>query len=368
MQINLLRKIYWQLRSIPLLLLKPFFKRMPISNNIKQILIVSLSRIGDAVYTTPVFREIKSYYKNAEINLICSEYNAGIFKNNPHIREIFVLKKGCLGFFKIIQNIKSRKYSVTIDMTADDKLIGALLARFLGGNYCLGYDIQKRGFCLDNPVSFPKEKLHATQIFLNLLKELKIPVNSNQPEIFITDNEKAEIKDFVSKYGISDQDFIVGLNPGANFPSQRLSEEKWAAFCDIIQEKHKKKVVLFGGPNDLALIEAIHQQATSAVIVIGKLSDLRSAIALIDRCNILLCNNSGPLHIAEALGTPTLSWMGPTIPYRWQPIGTHHLVIRKEVDCAPCNRGICEHHKCETLITIEDLEKAFKNLVESITE
>lgn len=370
MHVNPLRRLYWFVRGLLLFLSGIFIKKRPQPdlNRIKRILIIALFRIGDAVYSTPVLREIKKHFPDVSIDLVCRNYTADVYRNNSHLRKSYIFQDGIVEFWRIRRILRKNNYDLVIDLTADDKLIGTFLTRLSGNSYCLGYNIQKRGFCLDKTVSFPKEKLHATQIFLHLLNELKITVHYNQPEIFITDNEKAEIKDLLNKYGISDQDFIVGLHPGANFPSQRLSEEKWAVFCDIVQEKFHKKVALFGGPKDRSLIEAIRQQATIPLIVIDKLPDLLTAIALIDRCNILLCNNSGPLHIAEALGTPTLSWMGPTIPYRWHPLGSIQEVIKKEVECSPCNRRVCEHHQCEKLITIDDLEESLENIFGKISE
>ena len=370
MQVNLLRRLYWYVRGFFLILLGIFIRKrlQPNLNQVKRILIITLFRIGDSVYATPVLREVKRQFPDVVIDLVCCNYTAAVFQNNPNLRNIFILKNGLFEFLRLIRVLQKKKYDLVIDLTADDKIAGALIARLSNASYCLGYNIYKRGFLLDRAVPLPKGELHATQIFLNLLEELGIPVHSNQPEIFITDNEEEETENLLKKYAINKHDFVIGLHPGANFSSQRLSEKKWALLCDSIQEKFGKKVVICGGPKDLQVIKSIHEQALKPVIAIDELPDLRATIALIGHCDILLCNNSGPLHIAEALGTPTLSWMGPTIPYRWYPIGPLHQVIRKEVDCAPCNRGVCKHHTCETLITVDDLEEALKNLIKEISD
>ncbi len=370
MHVNFLRRLYWFVRSLLFFLVGPVIRKNPRPeiNQAQSILLIAFFRIGDAVYTTPVIRELKKCLPNVSIDLVCRNYTTAVFKNNPHIRNTFILPAGISEFWRVRGVLKKNSYDMVIDLTADDKVIGALFARLSGARYSLGYNIQKRGFCLDRGVDLPTVELHATKIFLHLLKELEISECSNLPELFVADNEKMAINELLKSYEIDNQDFVVGLHPGANFPSQRLHEKKWAAFCDIIQEKYQKRVALFGGPRDLPMIEAIQNHAAHAVKVIDRLTSLRQAIALIDRCNVLLCNNSGPLHIAEALGTPTISWMGPTVPYRWHPIGAVHVVIRKEVDCMPCNKGICESHQCEKLITAEDLEMAFNDVMNKITE
>ncbi|MEK7846329.1 MAG: glycosyltransferase family 9 protein, partial [Nitrospinota bacterium] len=85
---------------------------------------------------------------------------------------------------------------------------------------------------------------------------------------------------------------------------------------------------------------------------------LRVFISLLSHCHLLLCNNSGPLHIATALKIPTVSTMGPSVPYLWWPAGENNIVLRKEIECSPCNKGLCSGHECMELITIDDMMEA----------
>jgi len=101
----------------------------------------------------------------------------------------------------------------------------------------------------------------------------------------------------------------------------------------------------------------------ASVIAMPELG-LRGVMAALNRCNLLLCNNSGPLHVASALGVPTVSTMGPTIPHLWWPIGGIHTVLRKDLPCSPCQRGRCKWHDCMKLITVDEITGAAKAQIE----
>lgn len=125
-----------------------------------------------------------------------------------------------------------------------------------------------------------------------------------------------------------------------------------------ISYDHKKiDVILFGGRDDNSLISDFKKRALQTPTILSDLT-LRDFMAALSYCTLLLCNNSGPLHIATALQIPTVSTMGPTEPSRWWPQGDTHLVLRKDLDCSPCRRGYCENHDCMKLITTDDFLSA----------
>jgi len=122
-----------------------------------------------------------------------------------------------------------------------------------------------------------------------------------------------------------------------------------------------------GGPKEEKLIEEIKASMTRPPITAIDQS-LGNLLALIQACRLLICNNSGPLHMATAVGTATVSTMGPTIPERWRPQGDEHQVIRKELPCMPCNEGYCRLKTldCMKSITVEDMLEAAERQISKI--
>ena len=128
---------------------------------------------------------------------------------------------------------------------------------------------------------------------------------------------------------------------------------KFAAISDYLIASYGIKVILFGGRDERSLLSRFKDCAVRKPIIPKELN-LREFISVVSHCNLFLCNNSGPLHIATALNIPTVSTMGPTIPFHWWPRSDNHIVLRKDMDCSPCKKGICETHECMELITTDD--------------
>ena len=124
----------------------------------------------------------------------------------------------------------------------------------------------------------------------------------------------------------------------------------------------KRRTVIVGGPGDAELGERMARE-TGAVCIAGKSTVLQSAAA-IARCSLFLTNDTGPMHVADAVGVPIVAIFGPTDWVATPPFGRGHAVVRKEIECAPCNKRICplKHHNCMKWVSAEDVYGACKEL------
>jgi ADP-heptose:LPS heptosyltransferase len=134
----------------------------------------------------------------------------------------------------------------------------------------------------------------------------------------------------------------------------------------------KVKIVVIGTREEREIVENVINQGTDAKPGISNILmaigwPLDGIVALIERADLFVGNNSGPLHIAWGVGTPTVSTMGPTDPDLWWPVGENHTVIRKGLPCSPCNRPICKSHDCMRLITVEDMMEAVEVQLKKIS-
>lgn len=143
---------------------------------------------------------------------------------------------------------------------------------------------------------------------------------------------------------------------------------KFAELINLIKEKFHAKFIIFGSKNETELIEKLKDKIfrifgtvpfgdSPNILAVTDFS-ISEIVALISKLNLLICNNSGPLHIACALSIPTVSTIGSTDPYLWMPRGDKNIVIRKDLPCSPCNKGKCKTHECMDLITVEDMMNA----------
>jgi heptosyltransferase-2 len=337
--------------------------------NIKNILVIRLDRIGDTVMTTPIFRALKEKWSDAQITVLANPVNKNIVINNPFIDCILIYDrenkhkslKSRLSFFK---DVREMEFDIVIDPYLDYELNTSFITRLVGSKYRLGFEFAGRGFFYNiryasNTFPVSTDKKHMIDYNLDLIGCIGVKANKKQPEIFLSADEKENASRILEKVGVNPKNIIVGVHPGGNYESQRWPIERFASVSDYLIASYGIKVILFGGQDERELLSEFKECAVKAPIILEELN-LREFMSVLSHCNLFLCNNSGPLHIATALNIPTVSTMGPTIPFHWWPRGDNHIVLRKDMDCSPCKKGICETHECMELITTDDFLTAVK--------
>jgi ADP-heptose:LPS heptosyltransferase len=155
----------------------------------------------------------------------------------------------------------------------------------------------------------------------------------------------------------------IAVHPGGYYPSQRYPLERFARAAAILAERHGGRVVVLGGPADRELSRALYRASGSSAVQVptGNVMHLASVL---HNCDLLLANNSGPVHLAGAVGLPTVSVMGPTDPVRFTPGGPLNRVLRRnDLPCSPCSRGECGSHECLLGISEDSLVRAAETMI-----
>ncbi len=371
--------LYLALRNLIFGGLLPFTKtytREDLSDaNIKNILVIRLDRIGDMVMTTPIFRALKEKWPEAQITVLANPANKNIVINNPFIDCILVYDRenehksldNRLSFFR---DIRKSEFDLVIDPYLDYELNTSFITRIVGSKYRLGFEFAGREFFYNiryasNTFPVSTDKKHMIDYNLGLIGCIGVKANKKQPEIFLGADEKENASGILEKAGVNPENKIIGIHPGGNYESQRWPVERFAAISDYLIASYGIKVILFGGLDERSLLSRFKDCAVSKPIILEDLN-LREFISVVNYCNLFLCNNSGPLHIATSLNIPTVSTMGPTIPFHWWPRGDNHIVLRKDLDCSPCKKGICETHECMELITTDEFLAAVTSQLKNL--
>ncbi len=368
-----LEDLYLALRNIIFRSLCSFtktYKKDDLSDSsIKKILVIRLDRIGDMVMTTPIFRALKEGWPDVQVTVLTNPINKNIVIKNPFIDCILVYDRenehksfnSRLIFFR---GIRERKFDLVIDPYLDYELKTSFITRFVGNRFRLGFEFAGRGIFYNiryHPNVFPvsTEKKHMIDYNLNLLAYLGIQAQKRQPEIFLSTDEKGNATKLLIKNRVNPESRIIGIHPGGHYESQRWPIKRFAAISDYLITSYDINVILFAGREEKQLMSEYKDYAVKTPIILEDLS-LREFMSTLNHCSLFLCNNSGPLHIATALNIPTVSTMGPTVPYHWWPYGKNHIVLRKDLDCSPCKKGICKTHECMKLIETNDFLSAVK--------
>jgi len=313
--------------------------------SIKKILIIKLRGIGDVVLSTIVLDNLIADFPNVKIDYLTDKASVPVIKGLEQVNEVFIFsRKSLLERIILIKKIRDNSYDLILDFFSNPST--ALITFLSGARYKAGFPYRGRKYAYN--LFGPKErgKFHAAQLHIEFIKMLGI--KSSTSNIYYKLDHNAIL--FANKYfmnNISSNKLVVGISPTGGWESKKCEPEKLAEIGKEIIIKYEAKLLILWGPSDkndaLKICEIIGENA-----LLAPETSLTEMAALISKCSLLVANDSGPMHISTAVGTPVLSLHGPTNPHHQGPFGEKHEWINySELDCIMCNLLICpRNHEC----------------------
>jgi ADP-heptose:LPS heptosyltransferase len=205
---------------------------------------------------------------------------------------------------------------------------------------------------------------HAVDRYLDFLRHLGTNVGEPEFLIPISEENKKKVDHLLGANHIRANDRFAAVNPVAFWDTKLWGNENFANLCDRIMKELHTPIVLTG--TDLAALSEIQSLMKSPAVNLGGKTGLRDLACLYRRSSLLITTDSGPMHIAAAVGTPVIALFGPTNPSRTGPYGKNHTVIRKDLSCSPCFLKKCETKTCMADISVDEVfEKAAEFLASS---
>jgi heptosyltransferase II len=201
---------------------------------------------------------------------------------------------------------------------------------------------------------------HQVEVYLALVRALGLPTGAPTPRVHVTDDQLARADDLLRSIGLDGRGRIVGIQLGsASGPARQWATARFAELAEILRREESVDVVLLGSRREEPLAEWIHSHVKASLgSLVGKdTPDLVAAIRA--RCRVLVSADTGPAHLAAAVGTPVVTLFGPTDPRKTQPIGKRHIVLSAGAPCSPCFFSHCPiDHICMTGISVDQVRAA----------
>ena len=336
-----IKKLYLRSRGAVLRVLPASRGRIPAGGDaLRRILLIRLDRVGDVVLTTPAIEALKTRFPRADLTVLVRPQAAALLENNPHVDRCVVLDPGAPAAerARALRELRRRRFDLAVDPCVDWKLATAVIAWASGARVRVGYPCGGREAFFTAVAELPDGNAHMTDVILGTLKPLGIHGPKPQPRLYLTAEERNRAAGWLARQGYGGRP-LLGIHPGAFYETQRWPAGNYATLAGGLQARFD--VILFGGPADAGIVERIRSGITGGALA-AVTPDIRWFAALLTCCRLLVCNNSGPLHMAAALGIPTVSFMGPTEKPLWLPLGEGHVVLRTDgLSCIGCNRGVC---------------------------
>jgi len=232
-----------------------------------------------------------------------------------------------------------------------------------GAKRRVGYAYAGAGFLLTDVAVPDISRPHQTEVCLQLLEYMGIPAIRSGGFLTLSAKEEAESLHFLKEHGVGADDLVVGIHAGSRVASRAWGQERFLEVARRLAGEFGVKVIWFADPVDPGG-EALGRNIVSASFPLGQF------LAVLARCSFLICNDSGPMHMAGDLGVPVVAVFGSTFPEWFLPPGEHHrFVVRRDMPCRPCgDRCVLDEPYCLRLISVNEVMRAVERTLEDVAE
>lgn len=348
---------------------------MPISqDNLQRILIVKMSSIGDVVHGLPLLRALRQHSPSAFIGWVVDRRCKGILENNHSIDRLFVFERERWGkpsrfvqtpfeFWGMVRSIRIHRFQLALDLQGLFR--SGLITYLSGAPIRMGFANAREmsSIFYNLKVEVPEErKLHAVDRYMIMGRKLGIESPAISCTIETSRQDMERVESFLAGEGVQPYHRIVLINPWARWESKRWPLEKFALLADMVNCEADTRVVVTGARSDLpGFMRMASMVRTRVASMVGMLS-LSELTYLMKRANILITNDSGPMHIAAAVGTTVVAVFGPTDPRLCGPYGDGNVVVKKELPCSNCYEVVCPRgHQCMNSIRVDEVMDCVKS-------
>lgn len=317
--------------------------------NLQKILVTKYFGMGSLILASPMVRALRQRYPNARIDLLTIEQNRLLSEILPIFDRVYTVDTRNLpsvikSMLLALRRIRREKYDVVIDAEFFSRL-SSLVSYFVRARYSAGFYLSEiwRGDFLTHPVHFNYYR-HAILGFMALARSLGAEsADYSLERLGISDEAEKSVRSKLMTLGVlpGQRIICVNVNTGPLSPERRWPEENFARLIKMVLSEFPDTIVLLiGAPSDLALVGKMHAligwEDQPRVLNVAGMFSLSQLCAVLQISDLLVTNDSGPLHIAEALATPTLSFFGPETPLLYGPTGDNQIVFYKGIYCSPC--------------------------------
>jgi heptosyltransferase-2 len=347
-------------------------RRGKTSNEIRKILVLEPGNLGDIVGILPFLESLRISYPEARIALLANPSMFPLLENLPIVDELIPARFPWAIHFsqwrrynpfsslwirlaRAIREVRQREFDLALSARGDIR--DNFILWLTGIRRRVGYGFFGGGFLLTERAMPDLTRPHRSDCWLRLLEHLGKEVLDRQPRLKLSLAEKKFAKEYLAERGIGDGELVIGIHPGARIRTRQWGTENFRVVGEKLVANLPAKILWFQDPNEN---KPSDDRAPFARVALP----LRQFMAVLARCNLLLCNDSGPMHIATGLGVPVVGVFGPTEPAWFGPLGEQNkIVMNPSFWCRPCaDRCIFDQPYCLRTISIEQVLQAALHL------
>lgn len=319
-----------------------------------RLLLLQLQNVGDSMIFSRTLQAVRARYPSATIDLLVNPVSAQLYSRCPLVDRLWVLPKGTRGGLpprEMLRELRGQRYDcVVADITQVSARYG-MIAALVGAKASVGFDLAKGAPFFTQRLVVPDD---ASFVECNLLLARTLGADPSPfgERFYYSADDASYAGGLLARHGVGDR--FVAIHPTSNWQSKTWFPERWAKVADALAERHALAVVFVGTTAEAPYVESIRELMTVRSVVLNGATDLPQLGAVLDRATLFVGTDSGPRHIAGALGRAQVTVMSSQdYAHRWGLDRPNEIVLRTDPECAGCMLSTCGHRRCMDLIDVQ---------------
>lgn len=340
--------------------------KIPVADPDGNILLIQLGDIGDVVLTMPAIRALKERFPDSGLFVCVREKAADLIQDCPWAEGVIAVDKRERSFlrnigyqFHFFRQLRKKRFSWAIELRTGNR--GTVIALLSGAGVRIGRYIRRhpwRNRVFTHQVEPGDETgQYVAQHCLNILSPFGVISRDHRPVLSVPSYRKAAAGRLLRKIGAADERLRVAFHPFSLWRYKELPVETCAALVEYLTRQQGCTVVLTGAPEERKRAGEVAVKASDVYNLAGRTA-IGEMPALLSACHLFIGVDTAALHIAAAVGTPTVGIFGPSSPVSWAPRGQDHRIVSKAMDCVPCRNKGCEgteQSRCIETLSLEEI-------------
>ncbi len=343
-------------------------KRLPKDFVPERILVVKLDHIGDVLLATPIFSNLRLAYPNTELHALTGAWGRVILENHPDVNKVleynspaFSRSEQSTSFknaLQLYQELRSQKYDLLIELRGDWRIIWFSLLHLTPRR------VNRASLQIANKLGFSQfSGTHETIRNLDVLKRAGIPTPIQTTIFSVTKENEKWTSNFLETHQIHRETPLIAIHSGSPITLKRWKPERYAELADWLIAQKRAQILFVGVKDEIPIINQIQNLMQGNAFNIAGKTSIAQLASILHICNVFIGNDSGPMHLAAAVGTQTIGLYGPSDPKRFGPVGDKCQTIQKKLDCPPCLGPTCRFgaEGCMSKIQVADVIQTLEN-------
>ena len=337
-------------------------KPLPKSFTPESILVVKLDHLGDVLLATPVLSNLRRAYPNTELHALTGAWSRVVLEKHPDVSKVIEYNSPAFcrtgqptslkQTFRLYRALRRQKYDLIVELRGDWRIIWFAFLRLTPKR------LDRASLQVANKLGFVRfTGTHETTRNLDVLKQAGIPIPVQTTTFSVTTEDEKWAADFLATHKIDREHPLIAIHPGSPIQLKRWLPERYAELADWLIAQKGAQILFVGVKDEIQIITDIQARMRGESINVAGETTLTQLASILHKCNVFIGNDSGPMHLAAAVGIHTIGLYGPGDPTRFGPVGAKCQTIRQKLDCPPCPGTTCRFGEegCMSKIQVADV-------------